>query len=151
MNVVWTGEQTGLLTQAWTAGHASREIASMVGMTPSAVRCKRRRLGLPARSEASQEATERERGAALAGPKGEPNPDQAPPPPPLPGSMPRPWTQRMARECAWPVLGFGDETLSCCLPVDGRAPYCCGHMALLRREPWPPEDPGNVFLFRRRA
>jgi hypothetical protein len=171
MNIIWTVEQTGLLAQAWGAGHASREIASMVGMSASAVRCKRRRLGLPARSEVSQEATEHARGVALAGPKVPDNPSYtATCAPPLAGSMPRPWTQRMARECAWPVLGFGDETLSCCLPVEGRGPYCAGHMALMRREPWPPTEavlrcgsalgvaaaspslqppaaPGNVLLF----
>jgi hypothetical protein len=151
MNIVWTVEQTGLLAQAWRAGQASREIGTMVGMSASAVRCKRRRLGLPARSDVSQEATERQRGAALVGSKVGPNPNRSEAAPPLNGSMPRPWTQREARECAWPVLGFGDETLSCCLPVELHKPYCAGHMALLRREPWPPVDPGNVVLFRRRA
>jgi hypothetical protein len=148
-NIVWTAAQTGLLVQAWTEGHASRDIGQMVGMSAAAVRCKRRRMGLPARSEASQDVIGHVCGVALVGHRVLARPDYDNRADPLPGSMPRPWLLRERGECAWPVRGFGDETLSCCLPVEPGRGYCPGHVAAMRREPWPPEDPGNVLLFRR--
>ena len=145
MNVVWTVAQVGLLAQAWRDGQRADEIAQMVGMSASAVRGKRLRLGLPPRSSqaalAAHSVAYRDRFAASA--------PLAPPLDPLPGSTPRPWIMRERGECAWPVRGFGEQTASCCLPIcEKRAVYCPGHMALMRREPWPPADPGNVVLFR---
>jgi hypothetical protein len=152
MNMTWTAEQTRLMAHAWRGGESAARIGALVGMTAAAVRGKRLRLGLPPRSPVSIAEAFRERGASLVGlgrepPPGRPEAVSAP----LYGSTPRPWVQRMDGECCWPVAGWGDETLSCCLPVDGRSAYCTGHLALLRREPWPPIDPERIRLLERMA
>lgn len=36
-----------------------------------------------------------------------------------------PWTQRQARQCAFPVDGEGADTISCCNPTERT--YCAGH------------------------
>jgi hypothetical protein len=135
------------LASAWASGAASAEIGQLVGVSASAVRGKRMRLGLPARSPLAVAIGNHERGLALSW---APVPSRAlpPPPPPLAGSTPRPWLQRGPRECAWPVTAVSGETLSCCLPVEPGGPYCLGHQTILRGEPWPPVDPGNVTMFR---
>jgi hypothetical protein len=146
MNATWNPDQVGMLVRAWASGQPAVDIARLVGMTAAAVRGKRLRLGLPRRVQTPLSEEFRDKGAAGVAPKAY----QPPIPAPLAGSMPRPWSQREADECCWPVLGFGEETLSCCLPVEGRTRYCAGHLAMLRREPWPAVDPGNVVLFRQR-
>lgn len=50
---------------------------------------------------------------------------------PLPGSTPKPWTERAFGECAWPVGGDGDAMLSCCNPVAARG-WCSQHDAAER-------------------
>lgn len=44
----------------------------------------------------------------------------------LPGSSPRPFTERPPGGCRWPI---GDEALSCCLPAS-HGPYCAVHGAI---------------------
>jgi GcrA cell cycle regulator len=48
---------------------------------------------------------------------------------PLPGSTPKPWTEREFGECAWPVGGEGAETLSCCQKVS-KGSWCIDHARL---------------------
>jgi hypothetical protein len=149
MNAVWSPAQEAVLTAEWALGTASAEIARKVGLTAGAVRRKRIRLGLPARSVEALAAVYAERGAALAALRA-PLPASLAPPtlPTLAGSTPRPWVLRMDGECACPVAGFGGELMSCCLPCEGRSSYCLGHRELMHGRPWPPVDPGNVVLFR---
>lgn len=55
---------------------------------------------------------------------------------PLPGSNPRPWTERRRFECSWPVgEGEGPDLLHCCLPANGR--WCPTHeeRGLTQRSP----------------
>jgi hypothetical protein len=42
----------------------------------------------------------------------------------------KPWLERKARQCAYPVSGEGADTWSCCNPTDGDA-YCAGHARLM--------------------
>lgn len=50
----------------------------------------------------------------------------------------RPWLQRAAGECAFPVAGEGAATLSCCQPVE-RGEYCAGHRRKMFRAADPKE------------
>lgn len=47
---------------------------------------------------------------------------------PLPGSTPKPWTERKYGECTWIVGGEGGDALSCCEPVEARG-WCKSHLA----------------------
>ena len=55
---------------------------------------------------------------------------------PIPGYAARPWVERGADECKWPVGGTGADTLACCAPVmeTGR-PYCAEHHARAHQPP----------------
>jgi hypothetical protein len=145
--MIWTVDAIATLRDGWRKGLDAPELARLLGTSRAAVRSKRMRLGLPSRSDAVIALSNRERGLAVS------SHSQAPPRgianvlrmAPLSGSTPRPWAQRMLRECAFPVAGFGVGTLSCCLPV--RKPggaYCDGHVAILRGEPWPPVEPEDL-------
>jgi GcrA cell cycle regulator len=49
-------------------------------------------------------------------------------------STPRPWTERRAHECAFPMgepKSLGGQ-LSCCAPTGGMSPYCPAHQVLMR-------------------
>lgn len=41
----------------------------------------------------------------------------------------KPWTERKARECAFPVSGEGADVVSCCNPAE--ATYCASHFAIM--------------------
>lgn len=43
---------------------------------------------------------------------------------------PRPWLTRKWNECAYPVIGEGADTYSCCAPTDGVRNYCTAHWKL---------------------
>jgi hypothetical protein len=141
--MIWTDAQVLILEREWAKGADAPAIAVMVGLSRSAVRSKRMRLGLPARSGVIVAMSNSERGRAVsrrskAPPKGSANLVKLGP---LRGSTPRPWSMREFGECAFPVLGYGAGTLSCCLPVlQVGAAYCTGHLAILRGDPWPPEE-----------
>jgi len=147
MTAVWTNEKIATLAEQWRLGAPASDIAALIGFSSSAVRGKRKRLGLPSRSPLALSAVFLERGTALVGHR-RPDKPCGFAPAPLAGSTPRPWIQRGPRECAWPVAGQFGETWSCCLPAEPGEAYCLGHLALKRGEPWPPVDPGNVVLFR---
>lgn len=65
--IPWTEAKIDVLTKEWSAGRESPHIARLLGVSASAVRAKRMRLGLPERSAASQAADHFVLGAALAG------------------------------------------------------------------------------------
>ena len=50
---------------------------------------------------------------------------------PLPGSTPRPWTERRFAQCAFPFDGPDGATLSCCEPVIPDRPYCPSHFKVM--------------------
>lgn len=61
----------------------------------------------------------------------------------LPG---RPWLERAAGECAWPLAGEGAELISCARPA-ARGGYCAAH----RRAMFRPADPDEAREFERLA
>jgi hypothetical protein len=150
----WTPDRTADLERLWADGLAGGAIAKRLGVTRGMVAGKRHSLGLPPRSEAQQRAAmvaNGRRTAALMGHVGRLvtpvsvacaanlaalETMRAP----LAGSTPRPWEQRAWDECAFPVEGFGRETMSCCLPREEGSAYCFGHRAILRGSPWPPSE-----------
>src|SRR6202008_3829349 len=79
--------------------------------------------------------------AAATAPR--PQPAAAPEPPrspwreaalaPLPGAAPRLWLTRAFGECAFPVGGESEATLSCCAPTAGRSAYCAAHHRVVFR------------------
>jgi hypothetical protein len=151
----WTEARVVLLTALWADGIAAGVIAKRMGMTRGMVAGKRHSLGLPPRSEAVQKAAQAanaRRTAGLceaAGSRADPETMRRKAAEvtaleaavrPLRGSNPRPWELRRFGECAFPVAGYGADTLSCCEPAEAGRPYCFGHCELLAGRPWPPED-----------
>lgn len=146
----WTDERTDTLKSLWAEGLSASQIArQMGGVTRNAVIGKVHRLGLIGRADPSRP------GERVARPKAE-RPrrprkpvivasnavfEKAERPPvvivparawePLPGSTPRPWTER-GRGCAWPVKVAGAEVQhSCCRPKKAGHPnYCPEHARL---------------------
>jgi hypothetical protein len=51
----------------------------------------------------------------------------------LPGTVPRPWTEREFGECSWPVDGHGEVQLSCCARVVVGRSWCERHMEIGHR------------------
>lgn len=49
-------------------------------------------------------------------------------------SRAKPWTERLFGECAFPILGEGADTVSCCIRTGGKT-YCTGHAKLMYRAP----------------
>ena len=50
---------------------------------------------------------------------------------PLAGTAPRPWLTREPGECAFPVGGEGEATVSCCAPTRRGSAYCTAHHAIV--------------------
>lgn len=154
MGMTWTPERVALLRALWADGVGAGGIARQLGMTRGMVAGKRHSLGLPPRTEAQAKAAMASNGrrtAVICGHlgKGAAEPTLAPvidAGRPLPGSTPRPWEQRRRGECAYPVAGYGEGTLSCCEPVEPGRSYCLGHTEILAGRPWPPPDPADVGL-----
>lgn len=155
MGIAWTRERVDLLRALWADGIPAGQIAKRMGITRGMVAGKRHSLGLPPRDQKVQiEAmvANAKRTAVLCGHLGKLQPEYRAGKrtdveskmdrlsKPLEGSNPRPWTQRTYRECAFPVAGYGEGTLSCCLPNTLGSPYCLGHREILAGRQWPPED-----------
>lgn len=66
---------------------------------------------------------------------------------PLAGSQPRPFVERPARGCRWPI---GEENLSCCLQVEHDGPYCPTHKALAYAVPVVRRTPNELMRSVRR-
>lgn len=64
------------------------------------------------------------RGGYVPQPKFNPDVEDMEPSAPLPGTVPRPWTERQSGMCCWPVgEAEGAEALNCCAPVMGGKGY----------------------------
>lgn len=140
---MWTRDMDRILTAGWSQGLSEPtiavQIAEAVGgpmLSRSAVSGRRRRLGLPARPAAVRRETTILANQARRKPHTPPKPsvDMRAFDVSLPGTTPRPWQTRKWNECAWPVGGQGEQTLSCCAPVMRApgAPYCEAHCRMLR-------------------
>ena len=152
--VRWSAAKVARLTELWKRGDTAGEIARAMGITRGMVSGKRHSLGLPARSQEVQIAAMQANGRRTAMICGHLGRLEAAPPPaperaaalvmrmqPLAGSNPAPWELRRPGECAFPVMGYGAGTLSCCQPVEPGSPYCHGHREIIAGRPWPPADP----------
>jgi len=145
----WTEARVARLKQLWTDGLSASGVArALGGVSRSAVLGKLLRLGLlKTRKPASAP-----RGLDLEGGSDEAKlaaafrlhrsrPRREPPPTPwradafqpLAGSAPRPWLSRGPGECAFPVGGEGEGTLSCCARTRGAGAYCPHHHAIVFR------------------
>jgi GcrA cell cycle regulator len=142
----WTDQRIERLKTLWVAGLSASQIAKdLGGVSRSAVIGKVHRLGLPGRERpslpgqaAAKAAVAKARRPRLIIAGGGSVFERAVAPPPrvivpekafdvLPNTTPRPWTERTARQCNWPV---GDG-LSCCEPVDAFG-LCAAHRRLGR-------------------
>lgn len=146
--MAWTVEAADVLRAGWSAGLTAKQIAVQLGVSRGAVSGKRHGMGLPPRSNETRRLAAHVNGLRLAAARRTPANDvggyvERPGAfEPLHGSTPRPWEQRSFGECAWPVEVTGGELWSCCLPVElTGGPYCQGHQAIMRGDPWPPEGP----------
>jgi GcrA cell cycle regulator len=143
----WNDDLVAQLRSLWATGLPRSQIAAQLGLTAGMVAGKRHSLGLPPRTGEARlaaEAANGRRSARLCGFVGRtlnPKFELEAPAAPLAGSTPRPWEQRNFGECAFPVAGWGAETLSCCLPTLEVGPYCEGHRAIVAGRPWPPVEP----------
>jgi hypothetical protein len=54
----------------------------------------------------------------------------------------KPWTERRFGECAFPILGEGADTISCCAGTQGKT-YCKAHAARMFHKP---ADTGKRFV-----
>jgi hypothetical protein len=129
----WPPDKDALVAQLWTRdGLTLEEIAEHVGRTRSAVSGRITRMGL--HGHKGQRVTPRV--LVKAQPAPTPGLPPRPAPPPVgPGKVqspnPRPWTEREAGQCAFPVKPNGADTWSCCNRTYG-APYCPGHQVVMR-------------------
>lgn len=140
----WTDHLRALAVKRWSAGESFGAVAHSLGVTRSAV------MGVIWRYEARHGRVRAadSRGVPRSG-HGSPHvgnssqviyraPDRplAPLPGALAGTSPRMWTERRPGECAYPVAGSGDTTVSCCAPVR-TGPYCDTHRARMYVAPPP--------------
>jgi len=149
--MTWTDARIGELARLWAAGVSASGIAEALGgLSRSAVLGKLHRLQL-LRSRKAASVPRRFDGAVGAFEPGAPQPNPVrprrragPPEPPrtpwreaafapLPGSQPRPWLSRNFGECAFPVDGESDRTVSCCGPVQANSAYCPAHHGVVFR------------------
>lgn len=151
----WTTERTALLRTLWADGLSGGDIARQLGMTRGMVAGKRHSLGLTPRDRLTTRLAQGRNGrrtAVLCGHfhKDDPAAEAAKAvvvgellarTAPLRGSNPKPWELRLGGECAFPVVGSGAATWSCCEPVELLRAYCHGHCEILAGRPWPPLDP----------
>ena len=156
-DVKWSVEDMQLVGDMWLAGYSLNEIADKVGRTRGGVSGVVWRMGLANDERATMARRDRrilrdtERGPNGIPRRPAPRPPQAAPEPaggveailmpPAPKKPPtpapeggRPWEERSAAECAWPLRTEGDVTYSCCQPV-ARGSYCEAHGARMWVEP----------------
>lgn len=146
----WTDERIASITKLWNEGQSALQIAVALGLGPAArnkIVGKLARLGLTRtppgtpKRKATVRVTEPRAALRVVSIDGSPPPSprparvQARPDAflPLPGDTHKPWTERKALECKWP-LDVGDETHSCCRPVS-RSGYCAKHVTMAFQAP----------------
>ena len=140
--VDWNEENVALLHRYWfVEGKSARECAALIpGATKSGIIGKVYRQNWPKRQGQGQGQLLRK---AAQAPKPLPKPflhPRGPTPPVSPyairqvnptNSNPKPWTERLANECAHPVDRDGEsEQYSCCAPTHGKL-YCAAHAQIM--------------------
>ena len=145
----WTAETYAKARALWVSGLTSGDVARAVGApSADAVLGRMWRLGVTRapiiawfnqRLEASSRNRRRRISFAVVPGSKSPTGQRGPllvfdhPPPPAPILCdPRPWITRDAGECAFPVAGDGETTLSCCNRAVHRG-YCEAHRTMMVR------------------
>lgn len=131
--MTWTDHLRALAVKRWSAGESAGSIAHSFDMTRNAV------IGMLSRWEAKHGAVRPSRphvGNSSQVIYRAPDRPLAPLPGALAGTSPRVWTERRRGECAYPVAGSGDRTVSCCAPVSVGS-YCDTHRARMYVAPPP--------------
>lgn len=151
----WTRDRVAELIRLWGDGASATQIAKQWGggCTRNAVIGKIHRLrkaGIELRSAANLRELptkpprpKRERvyrAPAVAAIPHKPRLEVVPP-------TAKPWTERKAGECNWPIAGEGADTISCCRPSAGR--WCEEHNAIGCIAPQ--TDAKRLFRILRRA
>lgn len=115
-------------------GFSAAESARRLGVSRSALIGKAHRMGWAAERNPDLAVANHVRGGrAVARALRPALPPRAAPPKPgatPAGCNPKPWLDRLAGECAFPVEGDGEAVISCCAPSGGQV-YCQAHVAVL--------------------
>ncbi len=144
----WTDKHVADLKRLWGEGKSGTEIAAIFGgISRCAVLGKIHRLHLAKRPKDQRQARPRADRPAKQRPRvnntGGARKVEAirikgkhpiPPPAVIDASFAKPWLQRQFGECAYPIAGDGDETVSCCAPCHGHR-YCAGHRKVMFYKP----------------
>lgn len=140
----WSPDKEAELVRLWGQGVGPTEISRRIKKTRSAIRDKVFALGLPAHPKPERKA----KAAVVEQPK------KAPKPKPTvtlwdKTEASRPFLERTAKECAWP-LGERGSYHACCQPVraDGDS-YCAHHRAIAGGEVRPLKPAKTNGGFRR--
>lgn len=138
---VWTEDRLAILREGFERGESFSLLAKRLGCTRNAALAKAHRMGwhrevpsAPNRAAAGHAIPNRT--SRLGGARNGAAIEASPPksrikaPLPLPGSHPKPWTERALGECAAPVGERDGVTLSCCKPCEKRLrwAYCPDHL-----------------------
>lgn len=162
----WTDERIETLKAMYADGKSGGEIAKALEITRNAVIGKLDRLGLFRNAEINMANRSRSGALSAASPLRGPRvtPVRLPRPATIkptnveristraPLAKPkeaafdiataphaRPWIERAALQCQWPLDGPDGETWSCCAPTD--TTYCADHRAIatVAFKPWKPK------------
>jgi len=138
-DMTWTDARIALLEKLWRDGVSASGVAEALGeVSRSAVLGKLHRLKLLKSRQAASPPRRYQAAGPAAALAREPSASQAvlgrsaPPEPPRspwnsaafrprPGGAEKPWLAREAHECAFPVDGDGEATVSCCAPIQPRS------------------------------
>ena len=127
MSFAWTAEAVADARRWYMdEGLSAAETARRLGTTRCAVIGKAHRLGWAAERHPSLASANLNR--ALRTPASAFRPPRSPALETRPArhSRPRPWQERRAGQCAYPVSGEGEGLMSCCAP-SGAETYCAAH------------------------
>ncbi len=148
----WTDEEFAAVAKLWDDGVSGAEIGRRFHRTRSGVIAKITRMrarGYPfkraavpmaarsekAKSQRDNRQPQRRMSTALRRPSSPPKP--LPEPPAIvDATHAKPWGERKAGECAFPISGDGEATLSCCTPTTAR--YCKAHAEIMYAPPKAP-------------
>lgn len=166
----WTDERVAHLKEMWDRGMSAGQCAKELGdgLSRNAVIGKVHRMGWQ-RDEAALKATRQLRNIGSAPRRAKalaqrtrhnnfvainsaaraeriacaPRPRQIPKKAMVDYSHAKPWTERGARECAFPI-GQGGDLLSCCAPTEEKHTYCTACEGVMFR----PEQPTKKSTMR---
>lgn len=135
MSFCWTPDTLRVARRLYLdEGLSASESAKRLGTTRSALIAKAHRMGWAAERDPALATANMVRGGRVLSSALRPGlPPRAPPP--RPGTLPtacrpKPWLERRAGECAFPVAGDGEAVISCCAPSEGST-YCPAHRSAM--------------------